>query len=64
VKWVAARIWTAWVKDFSIDPATRMAKEIYFTEALRANGFNTPETVHVNWEGKILYAHTSREAAS
>lgn len=55
VKWVAARIWTAWVKDFSIDPATRMAKEIYFTEALRANGFNTPETVHVNWEGKILY---------
>ncbi len=55
VKWVAARIWTAWVKDFSIDPATRMAKEIYFTEALRANGFNTPETVHVNWGGKILY---------
>jgi len=55
VKWVAARIWTAWVKDFSVDPSTRMAKEIYFSEALRRNGFNTPEIVHVNWGGKILY---------
>ncbi|MEM4189701.1 MAG: lipopolysaccharide kinase InaA family protein [Candidatus Caldarchaeum sp.] len=55
VKWVAARVWTAWVKDFSINPSTRMAKEIYFLNHLRNQGFNTPEIIHVNWNGKILY---------
>uniref|UniRef100_A0A7C5LA66 Aminoglycoside phosphotransferase domain-containing protein n=1 Tax=Caldiarchaeum subterraneum TaxID=311458 RepID=A0A7C5LA66_CALS0 len=55
VKWVAARVWTAWVKDFSINPSTRMAKEIYFLNHLRNQGFNTPEILHVNWNGKILY---------
>ncbi|MEM2238376.1 MAG: lipopolysaccharide kinase InaA family protein [Candidatus Caldarchaeum sp.] len=55
VKWVAARVWTAWVKDFSINPSTRMAKEIYFLNHLRNQGFNTPEILHVNWNGKILF---------
>ncbi len=55
VKWIAARIWTAWVKDFSINPSTRMAKEIYFLDQLHNLGFNTPEIVHVNWNDKILY---------
>lgn len=55
VKWVAARLWTAWVKDFSINPSTRMAKEIYYLNHLRNLGFSTPEIIHVNWNGKILY---------
>ncbi|MDW7978718.1 MAG: lipopolysaccharide kinase InaA family protein [Candidatus Caldarchaeum sp.] len=55
VKWIAARVWTAWVKDFSINPSTRMAKEIYYLNHLRNHGFNTPEIVHVNWRDKILY---------
>lgn len=55
VKWVAARIWTAWVKDFSVNPSTRLAKEIYFLDFLRNHGFNTPEVIHVNWRDKILY---------
>lgn len=55
VKWVAARIWTAWVKDFSIDSSTRLSKEIYFRDFLRNNGFNTSEVLHVNWRDKILY---------
>lgn len=55
VKWVAARVWTAWVKDFSIDPSTRMAKEIYFLDLFRKREFNTPEIIHVNWRDKILY---------
>ncbi|MCS6783995.1 MAG: hypothetical protein NZ581_02210 [Candidatus Caldarchaeum sp.] len=57
VKWIAARIWTAWVKGFSIDPATRLAKEIYFRDYLRNHGFNTSEVVHVNWRDKILYTN-------
>ncbi len=55
VKWIATRIWTAWVKDFSINPSTRMAKEIYFLNQLHNLGFNTPEIIHVNWNDKILY---------
>lgn len=55
VKWVAARIWTAWIKDFSINPSTRLAKEIYFLDFLRGHGFYTPEIIHVNWRDKILY---------
>jgi len=55
VKWIAARIWTTWVKDFSINPSTRLAKEIYYLNHLRSKGFKTPEIIHVNWNRKILF---------
>ncbi|MEM4297578.1 MAG: lipopolysaccharide kinase InaA family protein [Nitrososphaerota archaeon] len=55
LKWLAARVWTAWVKNFSINPSTRLATEIFFLDQLRNMGFNTPEVVHVNWRRKILF---------
>ena len=55
LKWVAARIWTAWVKDFKLNPSTRLATEIFYLDQLRNMGFNTPEVVHVNWREKTLF---------
>jgi len=55
LKWIAARIWAAWVKNFSINPSTRLATEVFYLERLRSMGFRTPEVVHVNWRRKILF---------
>ncbi len=55
LKWIAARIWAAGVKNFSINPATRLATEVFYLERLKEMGFKTPEVVHVNWRQKILF---------
>lgn len=55
LKWVAARLWTATIKNFSVLASNRMSNEIFFVNRLYELGFRTPQIKHVNWQRKILF---------
>lgn len=55
LKWIAARLWTATIKNFSVLASNRMSNEIFFVNRLAELGFRTPQIRHVNWQKKILF---------
>lgn len=55
LKWVAARLWTATIKNFSVLASNRMSNEIFFVNKLAELGFRTPQIKHVNWQKKIIF---------
>jgi tRNA A-37 threonylcarbamoyl transferase component Bud32/predicted nucleotidyltransferase len=55
LKWVAARIWTVGVKNFSVVAEVRLSNEVYFVNKLAELGFNTADIYHINWKKKLLF---------
>ncbi len=55
LKWVAARVWTIGMKNFSVIADVRLSNEIYFVNKLAELGFNTADIYHINWKKKMLF---------